>query len=150
MEPINKILVALDFSEHSPQVMNFAVQMAKDMRAELILVNVINKRDIDAVSMVERQTTAITVDKYIETQKKDRSQEMDQLLQQFDGANLAAKKVFKIGVPAKEILQVIREEAADVLVMGARGRSNLADMLFGSTAEHVFRRCPVPLVSVRP
>ncbi len=53
-------------------------------------------------------------------------------------------------MPFKEILKTVEEEKADLLVMETKGRGNIADALFGSTAEKVFRRCPVALASVRP
>ena len=75
---------------------------------------------------------------------------MEKLIQEIGCAHLKIKKVFKVGVPFQELISAIENEGADLMVMGRKGRSDLADVLFGSNAEKVFRRCPVPLLSVRP
>jgi len=63
---------------------------------------------------------------------------------------VSTKKVFRVSVPYQELIAAIEDEGADLMVMGQKGRSDLAGVLFGSNAEKVFRRCPVSLLSVRP
>jgi len=149
MENIKKIMVAFDLSEYSKKALKYACKLAENFKAELIVANVIHQRDVEAVRMVELASTVFTSNEYIETQKKDRSREIEEVINKFSCGNLSVKKVFRVGVPFHELIQVIQDEGADLLVMGPKGRSNLKGFLFGSTAEKMFRHCPVPLLSVR-
>jgi nucleotide-binding universal stress UspA family protein len=149
MEGIKRILVGCDFSEYSARIVKFAVQLASQLGAELIVLNVVNKRDVEAIERVEREYPAISAEKYLDDLKKERSRLMDDLLRETGLPRISVTKIVRAGVPFRTILEVVAEEKADLVVMGTRGRSNLAGVLFGSTAEKVFRRCPVTLVSVR-
>src|SRR6202165_5277495 len=56
------------------------------------------------------------------------------------------------GHPADEILAVVRQFDADSIVMATHGRTGLAHLLYGSVAEAVLARSPVPVfvVHARP
>jgi nucleotide-binding universal stress UspA family protein len=150
MEGIKRILAAIDFSLYSPQVLRFAVDLARELKAQLVVVNVINQRDVQAIEMVQREFPGQSVSQFVRVATAERVNLFEKLLAAAGAASVGAKKLIKVGVPFKEILNAVDEEQADLLIMGTKGRGNVADALFGSTAEKVFRRCPIPLVSVRP
>lgn len=157
MKDIKKILVGCDFSKYSKNTLAYAAALALKFQAELIIVNVINKREIDTILKVAEGQFDRTVEQYVEKSAKDyvkrvqddRTRHMDKLIDEIGCADITAHKIFRIGVPFQELISAIEDEGADLMVMGQKGRSDLVGVLFGSNAEKVFRRCPIPLLSVR-
>jgi nucleotide-binding universal stress UspA family protein len=157
MKDIKKILVGCDFSKYSKNTLAYAAALALKFQAELIIVNVINKREIDTILKVAEGQFDRTVEQYVEKSAKDyvkrvqddRTRQMDKLIDEIGCADITAHKIFRIGVPFQELISAIEDEGANLMVMGQKGRSDLVGVLFGSNAEKVFRRCPIPLLSVR-
>jgi nucleotide-binding universal stress UspA family protein len=157
MKSINKIMVGCDFSKYSKETLECAVALAEKLQADLIIANVINKKEIDTLLKVAEGHFDRKIEKYVEKTaqeyetrvKADRTRQMEKLIEEIGCAHLSIKKIFKVGVPFQELIQSAEDEGADLMVMGKKGRSDIADVLFGSNAEKVFRRCPIPLLSVR-
>jgi nucleotide-binding universal stress UspA family protein len=147
---LDKIMVAFDLSEYSVKAFKYGCDLAEEMKADLIIIaNVINQRDVSAVELTQQVSDRISVEKYIEEQIRYRSIEIEEMMAAKYCNIPSVSKIFKIGVPFQELLKIIHEEKPDLVVMGTKGRTNIAGVLFGSTAEKMFRRCPVPLLSVR-
>ncbi len=149
MGSINKIMAAVDFSDYSKATLKYAALLASSVNATLVVANVINQRDVEAIRKVEVEGVGLTVEKYIAKQKQDREIETDQLLKESSCQDLKVVRVFRVGVPWVELLEIVKDQGVDLVVMGTKGRTNIVNTLFGSTAEKVFRRCPVPILSVR-
>jgi nucleotide-binding universal stress UspA family protein len=149
MEQIKRIMVAVDFSEYSRPTLKYAAYLAKLHKAVIVIVNILNKRDLDAVQRIELEGIGISAEKFIARQKSDREMAADQLLKEIGCNNPPVEKIFRIGVPWFELLEVAKEQKVDLVVIGTKGNDNIPNSLFGSTAEKVFRRCPVPVLFVR-
>ena len=148
METFRKILVAIDLSEYSADTMKCAFGLADKLKAELIVANIINQRDIDAFEELAAKS-GYSLGEFIKHRESDRSKRIQSLITETGCAHLSITKVFRIGVPFLKLIEIVNDESVDLVVMGPKGRGNLAGVLFGSNAEKIFRHCPVPVLSVR-
>jgi nucleotide-binding universal stress UspA family protein len=142
-------MVAVDFSQFSTNITDYAGRLAEDLGAELIFVNVINQRDVDMVEKVTAYTDKLSVKDYVNDLKELRTTEMQKILQETCCNQIPNRFIIKIGVPFKELIKTAKAEKVDMVVMGTKGRGNITGMLLGSQAEKMFRHCPVPLLSIR-
>ena len=159
MMEVQNILAAIDLSEYSSDVMLLAGEVAQPMNSHLIIGNVINQRDIETVKSVFKPTQGhhaspysavhFSVDQHIESLKQERTTNIEKLQEKVGLKDMPAEIVFAIGNPYEELIRMVQDKGIDLVVMGPKGRTNLADTLLGTTAEKMFRHCPVPVLSVR-
>jgi hypothetical protein len=64
-------------------------------------------------------------------------------------AEVSVSHVLHTGVPDEEIVELARTSHADLIVLGTHGRTGLARLLMGSTAERVVRHACCPVMVVR-
>jgi nucleotide-binding universal stress UspA family protein len=151
-EPMNafkKILVAVAFSRYTPTLLAYASEMAQNLNAELLVANVINIRNIEAISSVESMGYSVDTEAYRKSLEEERRNEIQKLLKDLPVAPEKVRVIFKVGHPFEKLLQMVQEEGVDLVVMGLKGRTDLEHVLLGSVAEKMFRHSPVPVLSCR-
>lgn len=149
MEKVQKVLVALAFSDYAKGTFGFAAQFARWADAELIAANVINARDVESVQTISAMGYEVDGKHYVQSIKEERRRLMDEIIRDAGDSDLAVRVVLAVGNPIDELLKLILKEKIDVVVMGPKGRTDLEHILVGSVAEKIFRRSPATIISYR-
>jgi nucleotide-binding universal stress UspA family protein len=145
---IKKILVPIAFSKYSEGIMKYSAGLAKAFGAKLIIVNVINERNLEAVQKITSFGYQVDTEHYLQTLQKERREEMTSLMKNVGLDVDLVSFSFQVGNPAEKLLQMIVEEDVDTVVMGVKNR-DIRTLLTGSVAERLFRRSPVTVISYR-
>ncbi len=145
---VKRVMAALDLSSFSETCFTYALTLARSLNAELLLVNVINDRGLESLDRLSGEGFGVSRDKFIEASQAERLAQIEKEYLPRVG-EVRARVVFRVGLPYEQLLRVIEKEKVDMAVLATRGRSNLAGVLFGTTAEKVFRRATCTVVSVR-
>ncbi len=140
------ILHPTDFSESAVHAEASAVQLAKALGGEVVLLHVttepmlygegfLGTADVQAVYRAARKWAA------------DRLAERAAAIGR---TGVPARFLLTEGVPFREIVAAAATEGADFIVMGTAGRTGLDRLMLGSVAERVVRLAGCPVVTVRP
>jgi nucleotide-binding universal stress UspA family protein len=141
---LRKILVPIDFSEPSRKAMQYAHLFAKQFNAEVLLLHVIEFTPLPAppLAVVQDETTQASLH---ESAAKELGKWRDAI-----GSQAMVRASVRNGLSAHaEIVNAAAEGNIDLIVLGTRGRTGLAHLLIGSTAERVVRHAPCPVLVVR-
>ncbi len=163
---IKKILYATDLSENAVHAFSYAVSLADTYGAGITILYVMAKFPAEQFVL-----NMIHSDRWKEIKKRHYSEVKDELITK-KREHLAMKEVLqafseavqagapnhrfvtdeiliKTGPPAETIVDTAKKRRSDLIVMGTRGHSALADVLIGSTAGWVVRHSPIPVLVVR-
>lgn len=140
---IKKILVPTDGSGHSHRAFLMAVDMGKQLDAEIILLNVVATPEALGYSLSMDAATA--QDKHNMSSEVVFKRTMEGL--DLKGVQLKTKRT--TGYPAKEILKEAIKEDIDLIIMGVHGYGLIAGSLMGSVSQKVLVKSEKPVLLMK-
>jgi nucleotide-binding universal stress UspA family protein len=139
------ILCPVDFSDESMRALEYALSLAKEADARIILLHVI-EGFVNAPYANEFRNVSV-LEYYEQIEEDARTRLADAVPEDARTWARPAERVTR-GRAYREILQIADEEGANLIVMGVRGRGAMDRFVFGSTTYHVIRRAACPVLTL--
>lgn len=141
------ILVAIDFSNATPLVLEQAKLQAKSHGARLHLIHVIEPEpSYAAYGFTPNEVPALQ--EYQGEAKRRATDKLQKLAREASVGLPDSTAVVAEGSPLRCIANCVEEQQADLLVLGSHGHGAIASLLLGSVAEGMVRRALVPTLVV--
>ena len=143
MPKVKKILAPTDFSELSGRGIRYALEMARDSSAEVVVYHVIDLGD-------ERPEGRSPFGPYHDM-LEDSRRVLDKFLHDgfADCIDLVeVRQIVEFGRSFKNIVEIADQENVDMIVMATHGRTGLDHVILGSVAEKVVARSSRPVLVI--
>jgi len=135
-----KILLAVDGSNHADHSAGYAVELAKKFQGTIDIVYVVdgNKAKRDVLS---------STDKYQIKKKREEIMENAQRLASTEG--ISCETHILHGEPGAKIVELANNEGFDCVVVGSRGLGQIKEMLIGSVSRKIAKEADCPVLIVK-
>ena len=147
---ISKILVPTDGSKAAQKAAIYAVDLAKQLKASVIVLSVIDKRSFMGQTVPARTAARHVIepiDDYLREAAEGYAGEIKRLC---DKNGVQSKIVITAGHPVEDIVKEAARAKANLIIMGSHGKSALAVAILGSVTYGVMHKeTKIPVLIVR-
>jgi nucleotide-binding universal stress UspA family protein len=131
---ISKILVPSDGSKTAKRAAVYAVDLAKQLKASIIILSVIDQRALIAKIVPASETPRHTIEPIEDYLKEAAGRYTEEIKKLCDKKGVAATISIKTGHPVDEIVKEAKRSKAELIIMGSHGRSALSATVLGSVS----------------
>lgn len=140
---VRTILVPVDFSERSRSALNYALALARDFGASLVVLHVLDPL------LVPGRLESARLRQIKASSRSEASEQLETLGGELAETGVRTRLFLRQGPAANIILTFAGAKKADLIVMSSQGRTGFDRMLIGSVAERVVRHAACSVLVVR-
>jgi nucleotide-binding universal stress UspA family protein len=146
MKEIRNILFPCDLTENASKIVPFLTMIAEKFDGTVVVFHVVE----DLAKWGGFYVPHPSLQDFQAQAQEGAAKAMDAFVTEHLGGCRKLEKRVVSGDPATEILKAVEAEQIDAVVMGTHGRKGLERTIFGSVAENVVKKAPVPVFIVNP
>jgi nucleotide-binding universal stress UspA family protein len=136
---IEKILVAVDLTEHSEKTIAYAAQLAESLDASIVLIHVFEGQPF--YDYPTEYSIELMGDK-----RRDNEMRLADFVEKVREMGIRCESAFLEGEPAERITALAREMGADLIVTASHHPTFLARLLNLDKARQIMHRTPCPVL----
>ncbi|MFY9133524.1 MAG: universal stress protein [Candidatus Methanoculleus thermohydrogenotrophicum] len=147
-----RILFPTDFSDPSMKVLDYIPALRGAGTKEVVLVHVIDRKDVALVASGGRGFLGTVPDQETETQRRLREEIQHKVIDIRRALEKQGVEVIvrvPIGSPGKEIVNTADAEGVSLIVIGSHGRSDIRERLLGTVSEYVIKNAHQPVLVIK-
>jgi nucleotide-binding universal stress UspA family protein len=146
MVEINRILFPIDLTENSSKILPYALSVSEKYHSSIYLLHVVH----DLLKWGHLYVPHTSMENFLREAMEGAEKAMERVCEeQLQSCPNFHRRIVS-GDPAAEILKTIESESIDLVIMGTHGRKGLEHVIFGSVAENVVKKSPVPVLTINP
>jgi nucleotide-binding universal stress UspA family protein len=140
----NKVLIAVDISESTAEVIQKGIDFASKMNASIVIASIIPIY----VDYLQSQMALVPTqwDEIYTAQKEYAIKELQKIKEDYNYLDITL--YVEVGNAKYDIIDKAEKEEATYIVVGTHGRTGLSHMVIGSTAEYIVRHSTVPVLVI--
>lgn len=142
---VDTILCAIDFAPAGELVLRAGLDLAGQLDASVHVVHVAQATGMaTGVDPLHGQVIAHEVSRVIDAAQA----RLDRLLEQTETGDVELTGEIRVGDPVPALVDAAWKRSAGLIVIGTRGRTGIARLLDGNTAEALVRETPIPVLCI--
>ncbi|HZK85946.1 MAG TPA: universal stress protein [Desulfosporosinus sp.] len=139
-----RILVPTDASEYSRRALKTALELARSIQAEIVLLH---------VSYTPQAYWGYTISYGITVTQEQLDQNgelaLDATMAGIDSEQVVINKRVESGHPVTIIVEQIKKDNIDLVIMGSHGYGAIAGSVLGSVSQRVLQRASCPVLIIK-
>ncbi len=147
---MKNILLPTDFSPNADNALNFAVEIARKIKGNLILLHAYSVQLIDPNMPAEIYLSAYQEEeKSAKENLEELSKRISESNKDINGNNIfTTEAIVTQGLVVDEVLSLINDFKIDIVIMGTHGASGITEMILGSNAASIIEKATVPVLAI--
>jgi len=142
MFDIHAILVPVDFSDASKHAVGYGLSLARQYNARLILVHIVSGA-LPVSFNIPTESFRLEKD-----EADSAKRELQDLIPPDRRGGILPETIVRVGDVKDELLAIVSETKADLVIMGSHGRNAVDRWILGSVTERMLRKIPAPVITV--